>query len=225
MSSGAATFPPPPQTASREEIQAQVASAVSLRTNGNWLRATGLRSHVSLARLPLTPWHRQARLLWCHERVNWRVKWCSVVFSDESRFCLYASHGCTRVQRRPGERHLLECIRPWHTSPTSCFKGVGAISYNSPSHVVYLQGKVNSANYIVQFVNPVLLPFLRQEGDVLFQQYNARPHMLLQCLLNWTCVGCDQAGTYSFSRAYHNYCQIATTGARCLGQSIAAWYS
>ena len=57
------------------------------------------------------------------------------------------------------------------------------ISYNL-SHLLFLQGKVNSASYIAQVVNPVLLPFLRQEGDVLFQQYNARPHMLLQCLLN-----------------------------------------
>ena len=31
------------------------------------------------------------RILWCRERVDRRVKWRSVVFSDESRFCLYAS--------------------------------------------------------------------------------------------------------------------------------------
>ena len=34
-----------------------------------------------------TPRHRQAQLLWCRERVEWRVEWRSVVFSDESRFC------------------------------------------------------------------------------------------------------------------------------------------
>ena len=52
---------------------------------------------------------------------------------------------------------------------------VGVISYNSRSHLVFLKGKINSASYIAQ-VNPVLLPFLRQEGDVFFQQDNARPH-------------------------------------------------
>ena len=31
--------------------------------------------------------------------------------------------------------------------------------------------------YIAQVVNPVLLPFIWQEGDVLFQQDNACPHM------------------------------------------------
>ena len=75
----------------------------------------GLRSRVPLARLPLTPRHREAR----RERVDWRVEWRSVFFNDESRFCLYASDGRTRLRRRPGERHLPECIQPPHTGPIS----------------------------------------------------------------------------------------------------------
>ena len=41
---------------------------------------------------------------------------------------------------------------------------------------MFLQGKVNSARYIAQVVNPVLLPFLRQKGYVLFLQDNASPN-------------------------------------------------
>ena len=53
---------------------------------------------------------------------------------------------------------------------------MGDISYISRSHLVFLQSKVNSVRYITQVVNPVLLPFNRQEDDVLFfQQDNARP--------------------------------------------------
>ena len=55
--------------------------------------------------------------------------------------------------------------------------GVGVISYTSQSHLVFLQGRVNSARYIAHVVNPVLLSFLQQAGDVLFQQDNACPHM------------------------------------------------
>ena len=40
---------------------------------------------------------------------------------------------------------------------------------------MFLQGKVNSARYIVQIFNPVLLPFLRQESDVSFQQEISLP--------------------------------------------------
>ena len=45
------------------------------------------------------------------------------------------------------------------------------------SHLVFLQGKVNSTCYIAKVVNPVLLSFLWHEGDVLFHQDNVRPHM------------------------------------------------
>ena len=36
----------------------------------------------------------------------------------------------------------------------------GVINYNSQSHLVFLQGEVNSVHYIAQVVNTVLLPFL-----------------------------------------------------------------
>ena len=44
-------------------------------------------------------------------------------------------------------------------------------------------------------------------------------------LANWTHMGCDEEGTYFFSRACHNHCRFVTTGARCLGQSITGWHS
>ena len=47
----------------------------------------------------------------------------------------------------------------------------------SVTTLVFLQGKLYSAHYIAQVVNPMLLPFLRQEGDLHFQQDNAHPHM------------------------------------------------
>ena len=47
-------------TASREEIRAHVATAVSPRTTRNRLLAAGLRLCVPLTRLQLTPRHRQA---------------------------------------------------------------------------------------------------------------------------------------------------------------------
>ena len=59
------------------------------------------------------------------------------------------------------------------------------ISYNTRPLLVFLYGKVNSACYIPQVVNPVLLPFLRQESDELFQQENAHPYSAAatQCAL------------------------------------------
>ena len=70
------------------------------------------------------------------------------------------------------------------THPQASWCG-GAISYNSQSHLMLLQGKVNSASYIAQVVNPMLLPFLREEGDVVFQQDSECPHTAaaIQCAL------------------------------------------
>ena len=111
----------PARRAPREGIRAHDAPSVSPRTIGIRLLAAGHRLRVPLARLPLTPRHLQARLLSCRERVDRRVEWRSVVFRDESRFRLYATDGRARARRRPGEQHLLQCIRTRHKDPTSGF--------------------------------------------------------------------------------------------------------
>ena len=86
------------RTVCREETRKHVEPAVSPRTIGYRLFAAGLRSRVLLARLPPIPRHRQARQHWCRKSVDWREEWRSVVFSDESTICLYASDGRTRVR-------------------------------------------------------------------------------------------------------------------------------
>ena len=70
-----------------------------------------------MARLQLITRHSQEWLLSCLERVDWRVEWCTVVFSHESDFCLLASYGLIRVRRRLGERNLPESIHPRQTGP------------------------------------------------------------------------------------------------------------
>ena len=52
----------------------------------------------------------------------------------------------------------------------------GGLSVTTWSHLVFLQGRGNSARSIAQIVDPVLFPFHRQEGGVLFQQDNTHPH-------------------------------------------------
>ena len=173
-------------------------------------------------------------------KIDWRLEWLFVVFSVESRVCLYANDGRTYVRRRPGEPLLPECISPQHR-PHPRLQIVGTISYNSWSHFVFLQGKLDCARYIAQVVNPVLLPFIRQEGHVIFQQDNARPHTTTEMQhalrgvqqLPWSTrspdlsppTDHDEAKTYSFSRTCHNQCRIVTMSARCLGKSIAGWHS
>ena len=159
--------------------------------------------------------------------------------------CIYApaNDERTRVWRTPDERHLPKCIYPWHTGPTSGFMVWRAFSYNMQSHLVFLQGKVNSAHYIAQVLIPCYCQFFNRKVmcfsvaqhtstygccDAICSSWCSTTALASKnhrSLTNWTHMGHDEAGTYSFSRAFHNHCQIATTGARCLGQSIEWWHS
>ena len=187
----------PAWTASREEIWAHVATAVSPRTIGNCLLAAGLRSCVPLARLTLTLWHHQARLLWWRERIDWRVEWSYVAFCDDSRFYLYESDLRTRVRRRPGERHRPECFRPRHTGPTSGFMVWGG-------HQLHLAATKRALRGVQQLPWPAKSPDLSRIEHVLD-------------MVKWELILSQEPA--------HNYCRIATTGTRCLGKSSAGWHS
>ena len=50
--------------------------------------------------------HRQERIQWCQDYVVWtQADWASVLFTDESRFCLHFHDGRYKVWRRPNERY------------------------------------------------------------------------------------------------------------------------
>ena len=68
-------------------------------------------------------------LVWCRDRDYWRVEWHSVVFSDESRFFLYASAGSTHVRHRPCDWYF-RVHSPMIHMPYLRLHGVGTISYN-----------------------------------------------------------------------------------------------
>ncbi|CAH1366466.1 unnamed protein product, partial [Tenebrio molitor] len=52
------------------------------------------------------------------ERVQWDQQWNSVVFTDESRFCLGMNDGRARVRRRRGERRDPQFDRERHVHHT-----------------------------------------------------------------------------------------------------------
>jgi hypothetical protein len=77
---------------------------ISLQTVGNRLREDNIRARVPARAPQLTRQHRVARLAFARKHVNWDIgDWQNVMFSDESRFCLYANDRRMPVYRRPGE--------------------------------------------------------------------------------------------------------------------------
>ncbi len=74
--------------------------------------------------------HRRNRLRWCREHSCWtRRQWNTILFSDESRFCLNTNDGRERVWRRAGERYAERCtheVDRWGGSSVMVWAGISA---------------------------------------------------------------------------------------------------
>ena len=79
---------------------------ISADTVRRRLRETDLTPHPPAIGPLLTAAHKRARLQFAHDHANWMERdWARVLFSDESKFCLYNNDRRVRVYRRPGERY------------------------------------------------------------------------------------------------------------------------
>ncbi|GFT68067.1 transposable element Tcb1 transposase [Trichonephila clavipes] len=150
------------------------------------LTEVGLRSRRPLRCLPLTPHHRQCRLDFCRPRATWSVTdWRRVIFSDESRFSLSADDHRTRVWRRTGQRSNPAFIVERHTAISQSVTVWGAISWDTRSSLVVLQGTLTARRYVDDILTPIVLPMLSSRPGAIYQQDNARPHtarLSQQCL-------------------------------------------
>ncbi|GFU02918.1 transposable element Tcb2 transposase [Trichonephila clavipes] len=143
------------------------------------------RSRRPLRRLPLTPHYRQCRLDFCRPRATWSVTdWRRVIFSDE-QFSLSADDHRTRVWRRTGQRSDPAFIVERHTAISQGVTVWGAISWDTRSSLVVLQGTLTARRYVDDILTPIVLPMLSSRPGAIYQQDNARPHtarLSQQCL-------------------------------------------
>lgn len=93
-------------TTLRNDLRNATVVNISKQTIRNRLREAGLRSRRACIRIPLTQRHRRDRLDWARGHVNWTVNdWASVLFTDESRFCVDFTDRRARVWIRAGQRY------------------------------------------------------------------------------------------------------------------------
>ncbi|GFW65636.1 HTH_Tnp_Tc3_2 domain-containing protein [Trichonephila clavipes] len=121
------------------------------------LTEVGLRSRRPLRRLPLTPHHRN-------------------LSADDHR---------TRVWRRTGQRSDPAFIVERHTAISQGVTVWGAISWDTRSSLVVLQGTLTARRYVDDILTPIVLPMLSSRPGAIYQQDNARPHtarLSQQCL-------------------------------------------
>ncbi|GFR73370.1 transposable element Tcb1 transposase [Elysia marginata] len=85
------------------------------------------------------------------EHAAWdRILWRSVVFNDESRFCIDHADGRVRVWRRSGERYQAGCLREHDRWGGASLMMWGAISYNDRIGPVLFHNRkaVNTQTYL-----------------------------------------------------------------------------
>ncbi|GFT29186.1 transposable element Tc1 transposase [Trichonephila clavipes] len=95
-----------------------ISTTVTLRTVRNQLHQRYLHVTCLVACNPSTSSHCRLQRQRCQARAHWRTEGKSVVFSDESRFCLGASDDRELVRKSPGECLQTNCLWPRHTEPT-----------------------------------------------------------------------------------------------------------
>ncbi|GFV25222.1 transposable element Tcb2 transposase [Trichonephila clavipes] len=91
----------------------------------------------------------------------------------------------TRVWRRTGQRSDPAFIVRRHTAISQGVTVWGAISWDTRSSLVVLQGTLTARRYVDDILTPIVLPMLSSRPGAIYQQDNARPHtarLSQQCL-------------------------------------------
>ena len=72
---------------------------------------------------------------------------------------------------------LRACILKQYRGPNPSVMVWGAIGYNMQSRLLRIEGNLNSNCYIMEVLQPEVLPLLQATPHAIFQQDNARPRM------------------------------------------------
>ncbi|GFU84944.1 HTH_Tnp_Tc3_2 domain-containing protein [Trichonephila clavipes] len=90
-----------------------------------------------------------------------------------------------RVWRRTGQRSDPAFIVERHTAISQGVTVWGAISWDTRSSLLVLQGTLTARRYVDDILTPIELPMLSSRPGAIYQQDNARPHtarLSQQCL-------------------------------------------
>ena len=170
---------------SYKEINVELAKLdvfVSIETLRSYVDRLDFKSYRAAHKPRLTARHRKSRLRWAKEHLNWTEdQWRSVVWSDESRFCVEGSKRGKRVLRKEGERYDERNIIPtvkWGGGGAmvwGCFWGGGfgpleIIDTSSVDQETYINILAN--RFHPWFTNVTA----HQERDFIFQEDGASCH-------------------------------------------------
>ena len=100
------------------------------------------------------------RLNFSHFTQDWDSEWQQILFTDESRFCLFSNDRRSRVYRTEGERFHRDCVFEFDRFQSKGIMVWAGISYNFKTDLVFVDGSLSSNSYIEQIIRPHIIPFM-----------------------------------------------------------------
>lgn len=174
-----------PRTTARnlaQELRNASGVGVCRQTVLNRLKEDGIKPRRPAVRIVLKPHHKQARLLFARQHLNWTAHdWANVLFTDESKYCLQVKNARMRVFRRKNQRFL-----PQNIVERDRYGGGGMMVWGGISDVdrtdlkFFENGTVTGVRYRDEILQGVVGPYAQNRGqNFILQQDNARPHTAL----------------------------------------------
>ena len=132
----------------------------------------------------MTGRRRQMRLQWTQQRIHWRIReWRSILFTDDSRFCISTADGRQRVWRHRLTRYAVGNVFERDPCRGSNMMVWGGISLHRRLDFVVFQNfapgrrnGITAQRYISQVLEPLVVLFFANHPTFVLQQDNARPH-------------------------------------------------
>lgn len=93
------------------DLNSSLVKPVSIFTVRRYLKDLGYEYVVKIKKQWLSTSHREKRVLWCQEHLNWTIdQWKNVIFSDESTFYVLKRKNLCKIWRLEKEKLLPECL-------------------------------------------------------------------------------------------------------------------
>lgn len=154
---------------------------LSVRTVRNRLIESDLNGRVARKKPLLSAKNIKARYEWAkiHRQVTLE-EWKTVIFSDESPFCLFQDSGKIYVRRRVGEEFLDECLCPTVKHGGGSINIWGCFSWKGAGPLKRIDGIMDGAKYR-GILKTYMAPYLKElekerKEECIFQQDNDPKH-------------------------------------------------
>lgn len=170
----------------QQQLQAARRTTVSVSTVRRRMKEREIVARRAATGPKLTAAHRRARLQFARDHVNWTLdQWRAVLFSDETRVCLFCNDRRRRVYRKQGERFAQACIQETVEYGGGSCMFWGGMSTDGKTELICVsrtggargQGSMTAHRYITEILEEHVVPYAGFVGEGFTLMHdNARAH-------------------------------------------------